>query len=666
MRPCILTVALVLFDGACGGSMSSTPPNPLPSVTSVSPTLTTAGGSAFTLTVDGSNFVSASTVLWNGTARITGFVNTNQLTASISAADIATPGTPSVSVSSPPPGGGQSAPVTLTVSSLVPSLSSVSPTVVTTGHAFTLTVTGGDFVSGSTVQWNGNDRTTAFVSATQLTDSITAADAVSSGDAQVTVRNPMPGGGASTAIAITVVDILADASQPGPEMTAEQLGTNMQVTLADVTNAQFVSTFKSLGIGLVRWPGGILSDWYHWQTNTFGPCSPYQPYSGNAFDSFMQDTIASGGFNAAITVNYGTNATCTTGGDAAEAAAWVNYANNMKHYGIKYWTIGNEEYYTSSPDLNTPAHDAVTYANRVATLFYPQMKAADPTIMVGVDLLGAEGSTWDNTVLANAKYDFVEIHVYPEDGTDDNDTFLLTQGVSEVATTISTVQSALTKTGRSGTPIYLGEFDGTAEYPFGKQQVSIVDALFIGMAIGELTKAGVLAATVWDGIESCNSGGNFSASLYGWQTFATSGLLPATNQLVDACSSFGVPLLTPFPKARTVAVASQFVHAGEHVLLTQAGLATTALRAYAATQGQGFALMLFNLDQTNSVQQLIEIQNVATTSFVATTTTYGKAQYDQSQSNVWAGPVINSLGTVGNPFTITLPPWSMTVVQLGP
>ena len=45
----------------------------------------------------------------------------------------------------------------------------------------TLTVTGSGFVSGATVRWNGVNRTTTFVSATQLTAAIPASDLVTAG-----------------------------------------------------------------------------------------------------------------------------------------------------------------------------------------------------------------------------------------------------------------------------------------------------------------------------------------------------------------------------------------------------------------------------------------------------------------------------------------------------
>src|SRR4029079_3814972 len=64
--------------------------NPSPTIASLSPSQVAAGTGAFTLTVNGSGFVSSSVVRWNGAARPTTFVN-GALTASISAADIVSP-----------------------------------------------------------------------------------------------------------------------------------------------------------------------------------------------------------------------------------------------------------------------------------------------------------------------------------------------------------------------------------------------------------------------------------------------------------------------------------------------------------------------------------------------------------------------------------------------
>ena len=165
-----------------------------PTLTSLSPSTVVAGGPNFPLTVTGSNFVSGSVVQWNGAARTpTTFLNANQLTATITAQDIAAQGTASVTVQNP--GGATSSALPFTITQApapTPTLTSLSPsTVVAGGPNFTLTVTGSNFVSGSVVQWNGAARTpTTFVNANQLTATITAQDIAAQGTASVTVQNP--------------------------------------------------------------------------------------------------------------------------------------------------------------------------------------------------------------------------------------------------------------------------------------------------------------------------------------------------------------------------------------------------------------------------------------------------------------------------------------------
>src|SRR5262249_60933276 len=83
--------------------------NPAPAIAQLSPSATTAGGPAFTLTVSGSRFVNASVVRWNGADRPTTFVSSTQVQAAIGASDIATVGASQVSVFTPSPGGGTSA-----------------------------------------------------------------------------------------------------------------------------------------------------------------------------------------------------------------------------------------------------------------------------------------------------------------------------------------------------------------------------------------------------------------------------------------------------------------------------------------------------------------------------------------------------------------------------
>lgn len=190
--------------------------NPVPVLTSVSPTMAVAGGAGFTLTATGTGFVSGSAVQWNGAARTTTFVSGTQLTAAIPASDIAAVGTAQITVVSPSPGGGTSSPTSFTIGNPVPVLTSLSPAKVLAGSAaFELTVSGSAFVSGATVRWNGSPRTTTYVSSSELRAAIAAADVTTAGSAQVTVLNPSPGGGTTSAIAFAI-----DPVAPVPAITS--------------------------------------------------------------------------------------------------------------------------------------------------------------------------------------------------------------------------------------------------------------------------------------------------------------------------------------------------------------------------------------------------------------------------------------------------------------
>ena len=91
-----------------GGCATSPTPNPVPAITTISPTFATAGGAQFTLTVNGSNFVPGSVVRWNGNKRPTTYVSATQLTATSAASLIAASGSATVTVFNPAPGGGTS------------------------------------------------------------------------------------------------------------------------------------------------------------------------------------------------------------------------------------------------------------------------------------------------------------------------------------------------------------------------------------------------------------------------------------------------------------------------------------------------------------------------------------------------------------------------------
>jgi len=82
------------------------------------------------------------------------------------------------------------------------------------GPAFSLAVRGSGFLPPSVVLWNGEPRATLYVSPTQLSAEIAAADLAMVRTAQVTVLNPAPAGGVSPA-----TDFVVGEPNPVPEVT---------------------------------------------------------------------------------------------------------------------------------------------------------------------------------------------------------------------------------------------------------------------------------------------------------------------------------------------------------------------------------------------------------------------------------------------------------------
>ena len=171
---------------------SSFDPSQAPLLFALSSSTAPAGGQGFTLSVYGANFVPASVVLWNGTARPTTYVSGTQLNVAISAADIALDGTNTVSVSNPAPNAGVSSslPFAVIVVDAIATITGDSRSLTADGSGnYALTVTGKDFVLGSLVQWNGTGLTTTYVSSGILSATIPAGLAVTA-PVTLTVSNP--------------------------------------------------------------------------------------------------------------------------------------------------------------------------------------------------------------------------------------------------------------------------------------------------------------------------------------------------------------------------------------------------------------------------------------------------------------------------------------------
>lgn len=203
-------VRLRVFNPAPGGGGATndlplTIGNPVPTITTFTPNSAPMGSGELALTVNGTNFVATSFIRFAGVDRATTVVSSTELTTVIPASEFVNAGTRTVRVVTPAPGGGIAGPLTFNVTNPEPTLSAINPdnTPVNSG-AFTLTVTGTNFLPTSVIRWNGLDRATTYLSDTSLSCTIPSSFLNIPGYFPVTVFNPSPGGGQTTAIPFAV------------------------------------------------------------------------------------------------------------------------------------------------------------------------------------------------------------------------------------------------------------------------------------------------------------------------------------------------------------------------------------------------------------------------------------------------------------------------------
>ena len=123
---------------------------PVPTLGSIFPATDIAGSLPFSIGATGTNFAPNAVLKFNGVAEPTTVVNPQFLTAMISTADIAAAGSVQVTVTNPTPGGGPSGaqPFVITVPTVVPTISSISPSSIPAGTGTSVTITGTGFTPG--------------------------------------------------------------------------------------------------------------------------------------------------------------------------------------------------------------------------------------------------------------------------------------------------------------------------------------------------------------------------------------------------------------------------------------------------------------------------------------------------------------------------------------
>ncbi len=316
---------------------------PIPALSALSPATATVYGAAYTLTVNGTGFITGATVQWNGTALTTKLVSATQLTASVTATLLASPGTATITVSS---GGNASNSIDLPINPPNPTLTAISPkTASATGPAFTLTATGTGYVSSSIVEWNGAALSTTFVSPTQLTASVPAGLIASAGTASIVTYS---GGPTSAAQSFTItpppiITALSPASVTayGPAFTLTVNGagfaagaviqwnsanlTTKVVSPTQLTASVPANTIAGAGnVNIVVISGGITSDPFQLPVNPPPPViSTLVPASAIATGAAFTLTVNGSGFGQSSTVQWNGAQLTTTFVSASQVTAYV-------------------------------------------------------------------------------------------------------------------------------------------------------------------------------------------------------------------------------------------------------------------------------------------------------------------------------------------------------
>jgi hypothetical protein len=470
----------------------------------------------------------------------------------------------------------------------------------------------------------------------------------------------------TAASAPATVHLNVDITKTNRLADGRWFGINTATWDGQLSSGSTLSLLQQNGCQALRWPGGSTSDTYHWSTDL-----------GN--NGVFRNLATNLGAQVFITVNYGS-------GGSNEAAAWVKWANITNHAAFKFWEIGNECYGTWETDTNAAAHDPWTYAVRAAG-YIAMMKAADPTIKIGV--VGAPGEDsyvnntshpvvnprtglthngWTPVMLATLHSlgvtpDFFVHHVYPEytaPGTPppvaDSDPLLL-QAASNWANDAADLRQQITDyMGSSGANIELTctENNSDSSSAMGKQLTSIVNGLYLADSTCRLMKTEFNAYLWWDLRNGHNSTGTFDPTIYGWRTYGDEGML-------DGASG-------KYPIFYAEKLLQYFVRPGDTVLNATSDY--LLLASYAARKTNGTLTMLvINKDATTNFNAQIAISNFIPAS-AATVRFYGIPQDDAVfTNNLTAGAqdiATNSFGTASTNFTYNFPPLSLTLFTFTP
>ena len=464
-----------------------------------------------------------------------------------------------------------------------------------------------------------------------------------------------------------VVNIRVDAASVIRTVDARHFGVNAVIWDSVFDTPTTINLLTEMGNQTLRFPGGSLSDEYHWESNTTLN-NTWQ--WATSFDKFAH-VVASTRPQVFITVNYGT-------GTPAEAANWVRNANVTRALGCKYWEVGNENYGDWEADSQARPHDPYTYAVRFKD-YFNQMKAVDPTIKLGAVIVLGEDSYanytdhpalnprtsqshngWTPVMLATLRSlgvtpDFVTYHRYAQAPGAENDATLL-QSSSSWANDAADLRRQLNDylgAAAAGVELICTENNSVYTTP-GKQSTSLVNGLFYADSLGALLRTEFKGLVWWDLRNSQDLGNNNSAALYGWRLYGDYGIVNSANPAgpTDRYPTFYVAKLM-----------QTFARGGDQLVTASSDY--PLLTAHATKRADGsLAVLAINKSATAAISAKIAVAGLLPNS-TGYAYTYGMVQDTAARTGVGSADVATAaLSGLATNFNYTFPAYSVTVLAL--
>jgi hypothetical protein len=446
------------------------------------------------------------------------------------------------------------------------------------------------------------------------------------------------------------------------------------LTSSDITLTGVSTALNTIGFNTLRWPQGTIGNvWHYPNVDGTGACHLGQNANSTpaAFLALLVSPVTQGHMLA----NEASNAACNAGNTLADVEAQVNGIINTTGCGAtlcKYWTLDNEQYESNAISLSCN-HVASCYATNFATMrtgMQGVSNASGINVCVDADPQRSGTSNWDSTVFNGLTFDCADAHYYGMVSGGESDSCALSLPIADSCgrkgfsgTFMTNLKADLAAGGSPNAAILIGEYS-TVPSNYTTQTQSIIQALFNAEMIGEASQDGVTMLEFHSATVNCQN--PVASSLYGnWLTFSGSMSLSNGANCFGQGSSLGEPAAgTILAPGDGIEVASNFTQAGETIIKSTLTDATGDLVAYCSTFSSAYSVMIINRSQFTTHQVIVSFDGHGSGTG-GNIVQYSKAIFDLTQSSTWNGPTTTVLSPWTTNFTLSIPPWSVTVVHSG-